>query len=211
MKKLLLATTATMLLTGAANAGSGQDLICSKMGSDSMVAFCHNAFAAEREAGYDEGLSVGESFVTERAEANINAARSERDAANDHAAAVESELAATKVLLSNANYQLENIEGQEPEIVYVTNNVEVIKEVEVEKIVEVEVEKIVEVGVPADVAAEQVNDAYAAGHAAAIEMVAVPIYAHKNRAGDTFVKNPVGWMTFAMGYIEDMQRKLSLR
>ena len=208
MKKLLLATTATMLLTGAANAGSGQDLICSKMGSDNLVTFCHNAFAAERDAGYDEGLSVGESFVTELAAAEIEAARSERNAANDRAAAAESELATTKDLLSYANDQLENIEGQEPEIVYVTNTVEVIKEVEVERIVEVE--KIVNVGVPADVAAQQVNDAHAAGHTAAIEMTAEAISEFNPRDAVRFEKNPTQFVGALYGYLFKLRKDLGL-
>ena len=208
MKKLLLATTATMLLTGAANAGSGQDMICSKMGSDNMVAFCHNAFAAERAAGYDEGLSVGESFVTERAVANIEAAWSERDAANDRAATAESELATTITLLNFANEQLQDIEGQEPEIVYVTNNVEVIKEVEVERIVEVE--KIVNVGVPAEEAAQQVNDAHAAGHAAAISMTAEAISEFNPRDAKRFEKNPTQFVGALYGYLFKLRKDLGL-
>ena len=45
----------------------------------------------------------------------------------------------------------------------------------------------------------------------AIEAIAAPIYDHKQRAGETFRNDPVAWMTFAMGYIEDLQRQLGLR
>ena len=45
----------------------------------------------------------------------------------------------------------------------------------------------------------------------AIEAIAVPIYEHKQRAGETFRNDPVAWMTFAIGYIEDLQRQLGLR
>ena len=45
----------------------------------------------------------------------------------------------------------------------------------------------------------------------AIEAIAVPIYEHKQRAGEMFRNDPVAWMTFAMGYIEDLQRQLGLR
>ena len=45
----------------------------------------------------------------------------------------------------------------------------------------------------------------------AIEAIAVPIYEHKQRAGEMFRNDPVAWMTFAIGYIENLQRQLGLR
>ena len=45
----------------------------------------------------------------------------------------------------------------------------------------------------------------------AIEAIAAPIYDHKQRAGDMFRNNPVAWMTFAIGYIEDLQSQLGMR
>ena len=45
----------------------------------------------------------------------------------------------------------------------------------------------------------------------AINAIAVPISAHKKRAGENFRNNPVEFITFAFNYIEDLQRQLGLR
>ena len=45
----------------------------------------------------------------------------------------------------------------------------------------------------------------------AINAIAAPIYDHKTRAGDNFKKDPVGFITFAFNYIEDLQSQLGLR
>ena len=74
-----------------------------------------------------------------------------------------------------------------------------------------EVEANIDAAVAEGIAAIDVDKIAHEARKEAIEAIAAPIYDHKQRAGDTFRNNPVAWMTFAIGYIEDLQSQLGLR